>query len=793
MPARQLHLPADPIADLRDLLLGMAPDDLGAFCSALDPADLDLVEHVLSSASHRRWVPRPHQVPPPLDDPWEVWLLLAGRGAGKTDACAHEMNRHAEGPPCMPGLPGGHRMAIIAPTLGDASDACVHGPSGLQAHNPAIREQTRKGGTFVIWPSGAEAKLFGAYTKQDVERLRAGGNRAVARGTLVSTRRGPVPVEQVARGDLVATRTGWRPVNRCQSSGVLPTVAVLLDSGLILRCTPDHPIATPDGFTEAWHLTPGGNVWTWSEERQPTVSGGSDGTGCDGTNGRPATSPHPGAGYSTGPSTQPNTGRSRPAGTSTTSTATAATTLRATSLPWTPPPTTESTHGAPTGTLLVAAPPNVPGLSMTSPALTAAPGSRPGPLMPPAAPAAASVHHEHGSTACAACVATGSPPRPDTLAPPALDRVRAVWPIADGEVWDLEVDGHHEFVADGVLVGNCFVWVEELAAWRYLRACWNHMMFGLRLGDTPRVIASTTPKNRPQLRKIIAADTTVVSTATTDDNPHLAARVRQRLLDTYAGTRLGRQELLGEMLEDVEGALWSDELIEQHRLVGAEPPRMRRIVVAVDPSWGTTNDECGIVVAGKGWDNEAYVLADYSIRGGPRAWAERVAEAYHSFRADAVLAEGNFQGEQVKLAMRQVEHPQGKPPFRLVNASRGKALRAEPVVMLYEQGRVRHVGRLALLEHQMTSWVPTEPADAEAGHHDDDGEGPVVTSVGAGESETNDDEQLPSSFSPDRVDALVFALTDLMLGNEGPASVHRPGAAPAPRRLTRSPSVIRPR
>lgn len=516
MPARQLRLPADPIADLRDLLLGMAPDDLGAFCSALDPADLDLVEHVLSSASHRSWVPRPHQVPPPLDDPWEVWLLLAGRGAGKTDACAHEMNRHAEGPPCLPGLPGGHRMAIIAPTLGDASDACVHGPSGLQAHNPAVREQTRKGGTFVTWPSGAEAKLFGAYTKQDVERLRAGGNR-------------------------------------------------------------------------------------------------------------------------------------------------------------------------------------------------------------------------------------------------------------------------------------CFVWVEELAAWRYLRACWNHMMFGLRLGDTPRVIASTTPKNRPQLRKIIAADTTVVSTATTDDNPHLSARVRQRLLDTYAGTRLGRQELLGEMLEDVEGALWSDELIEQRRLVDEEPPRMRRIVVAVDPSWGTTNDECGIIVAGKGWDNLGYVLADYSIRGGPRAWAERVAEAFHSFRADAVLAEGNFQGEQVKLAMRQVEHPQGSPPFRLVNASRGKQLRAEPVVMLYEQGRVRHVGRLALLEHQMTTWVPTEPPDAEAGHHDDDGEGPVVTSVGAGESESNDDEQLPSAFSPDRVDALVFALTDLMLGSEGPASVVRPGAKPGPARPTRSPAVRRPR
>lgn len=498
--------------DLRDLLDAMSPDELGVFCSSLDPVDLDLVELVMANRRHARWVPRPHQIPP-TDPDWDVWLLLAGRGAGKTDACAHEMNEHAKGPPCFPGIPGGHRMGIIAPTLGDASDACVHGPSGLMAHNPAVVERTRKGGTFVTWPTGAEAKLFGAYTKQDVERLRAGGNR-------------------------------------------------------------------------------------------------------------------------------------------------------------------------------------------------------------------------------------------------------------------------------------CFVWVEELAAWRYLRACWNHMMFGLRLGSHPRVIASTTPKNRPQLRKIIAADTTRISRATTDDNPHLDARVRARLLDAYAGTRLGRQELLGELLEDVEGALWNDELLEEHRIQEPDqPPKMRRIVVGVDPSWGTTNDECGIVVAGKGWDDEAYVLADYSIRGGPSAWAERVAEAYWTYQADKVVAEGNFQGEQVRLAMGQVQHPQGKPPFALVYASRGKQLRAEPVVMIYEQGRVHHVGRLALLEHQMTTWVPTEPPEEDA----DDGE--VVTAAGATEGneehESNDDDQMPSSFSPDRVDALVFALTDLMLGNEGPATVSRPTGRPAGPRKARS-GVSRP-
>ena len=508
----------DPLDELRDLLATMPADDLEAFVLGLDADDLALVEQVMAGMRHHQWVPLPHQIPPDPHDPdWLVWLLLAGRGAGKTDACAHAMDEHAKGPPCIPGVPGGHRMAIIAPTKGDASDACVNGPSGLKAHNPGVVEITRKGGTFVVWPNGAEAKEFGAYTKQDVERLRAGGNR-------------------------------------------------------------------------------------------------------------------------------------------------------------------------------------------------------------------------------------------------------------------------------------CFVWVEELAAWRYLRACWNHMMFGLRLGPHPRVIASTTPKNRPHLRKIIGAATTRVTTATTDDNPHLAAQVRGRLLAVYANTRLGKQELLGQMLEDVEGALWNDGMIEPHRAEAA--PTCRRIVVAVDPSWGSTNDECGIVVAGRGWDDQCYVLADYSIRGGPSMWAERAAEAFYTYQADALLAEQNFQGEQVRLAMRQVQHPNGPPPYRLVNASRGKQLRAEPVVMLYEQGRVHHVGALPLLEHQMTTWVPNEPKDG-----DDEGEeaGELVTEAARaeGESENDDDEQLPSDFSPDRVDALVFAVTDLMLGNEGPASLHKPkggkGKAPTSPPRTATPTAATPR
>lgn len=492
MPARAPRpRQADPIADLADLLSAMDPDAFEDFARTCTPEDLDLIEQVMTGLTHREWTPMPHQVPPDPNDPtWYLWLLLGGRGTGKTDACADAMNQHVKGPACDLGVPGGHRMAIIAPTLGDASEACVNGPTGLRAHNPGIREVTRKGGTFVIWPNGSEAKLMGAYTKQDVERLRAGGNR-------------------------------------------------------------------------------------------------------------------------------------------------------------------------------------------------------------------------------------------------------------------------------------CFVWCEELAAWRYLRACYNHMVLGNRLGHHPRVVASTTPKNRPQLRKLIGEADTRISKARTSDNPHLERRTRDRYERLFSGTRLGRQELDGELLDDVEGALWTVDLIEKGRPQADDeiPSRFRRIVVGVDPSWGTTNDECGIVVAGRGWDDHAYVIGDYSIRGGPMAWANAAVTAYHTHAADALVVEQNFQGEQVRLAMLTVSHDQGRPPVKFVNASRGKHLRAEPIVLLYEQEKVHHLHPMPKLEDQMTRWVPN--ADTEA----DDGEdgGDITTTTHPEHEGDQDDNTAPSDFSPDRIDALVFAITDLMLtdGGEG--------------------------
>ena len=395
------------------------------------------------------WAPYRWQIQPDKISPGGVWLIMGGRGIGKTDGCAHATLTHVNGPACDERLPGGHRISIIAPTLGDGVEACVNGPSGLRAYDSEVRLVSRTGGTFVIFPNGTEAKIFGAYGPEDVERLRAGGNR-------------------------------------------------------------------------------------------------------------------------------------------------------------------------------------------------------------------------------------------------------------------------------------CFVWAEEIAAWKRLEECWKHMRFGLRIGPNPYIVGSTTPKPRPFFRKLLADAKTVVTHGTTAEAHHLAQEVRDQLYADYAGTRLGRQELSGEVLADIEGALWNWELIEANR----EPmPKtgFARIVVAIDPAGGSaeTNDETGIIVCGKDDRGHGYVLADRSGRYKPHDWARVALEAYYEFGADRIVAEVNFGADMVEATIRAVDT---FAAFTAVHASRAKRQRAEPISAMYEKGIIHHTQPFEALEEQMTTWVP-------------DG-----------------------GTSPDRMDALVWALTNLMQG-----------------------------
>lgn len=433
-----------PLGEVRDLLA--------------DASGAEVITISRALARELRWKPLPHQVPPAWDEDWDVWLLLGGRGAGKTDAAAAWVSEHVHGPPCDGRLPGGHRVAVIAPTLGDAVDACVKGPSGLLAHGDGDAVLVGgAGGTEVRWKNGAVCKLFGAYTPRDVDRLRAGGNR-------------------------------------------------------------------------------------------------------------------------------------------------------------------------------------------------------------------------------------------------------------------------------------CMVWAEEVAAWPELDDAYAHARLGLRIGPRPRMVCSTTPKPRALLRRLIGEAKVRVTRATTDDNPYLDRGVRDELYRMYEGTRLGRQELLAELLDAAEGALWQPEIIGH--CTGGDVGRLLKVVVGVDPSaWGPDDGgsdrvsegrgiETGIVVAGLGEDDRVYVLEDVSGRLAPDVWARRAVSAVEHWEAPRkwVAAETNMGNALVTAMLRGVND---RVRVVAVRASESKRARAEPVALLYEQGRVTHVGSHPVLEDQMCSWDPSQ------------------------------------KWSPDRVDALVWAITSL--------------------------------
>ena len=397
--------------------------------------------------------PLPHQQPP--DPPWDVWMLMGGRGSGKTEAGARYMARWMRQHP-------GERARIIAPTLDDAIESAVQGPSGILAMDPDVRwHPTAPGGARLLWPNGSEARVIGTPTPRDVERLRAGGNRG-------------------------------------------------------------------------------------------------------------------------------------------------------------------------------------------------------------------------------------------------LD------------------------------------WWEELAANPQAEAAWDQAALGLRLGATPHSIATTTPRARRLIRRLLDRDGTAVTAATTDDNPHLPDRFRQELERTYAGTRLWRQEVLGELLTDTPGALWTPTLLDQTRV--DDHPDLTEVVVAIDPSGGDQdgNDEQGIIVAGLGVDGHAYVLDDRSCRLAPHGWARRALQAFDDHEADRILWEANYGGDMVRSTLQRAAQDLGiDAPLRKVTVTRGKLLRAEPVAALYgdpqqpeaAQPQVHHLTSVDLrdLEDQMTGWTPE------------------------------------SGTSPDRLDALVMAISDLML------------------------------
>src|SRR3954452_17558967 len=255
-------------------------------------------------------------------------------------------------------------------------------------------------------------------------------------------------------------------------------------------------------------------------------------------------------------------------------------------------------------------------------------------------------------------------------------------------------------------------WADEITSWANAPDVWDMLQMALRIpgpqGHAPQGVVSTTPKNQPLLKQIMAAPSTVITRARTSDNAsNLDASTLAYLQQKYGGTRLGRQELDAELSQDIEGALWSRDLLDTCRIKRVDAPDMRRVVVAVDPPGASSKDsaECGIIVAGLGPDRHGYVLADLSGRMSPEKWARTVVNAFHGWRADRIVAEQNFGGAMVESTIKSVDP---LVAVKMVVASRGKQLRAEPIAALYEQHRIHHVGEFPSLEDQMTGWDPAE-------------------------------------------------------------------------------------
>ena len=279
-------------------------------------------------------------------------------------------------------------------------------------------------------------------------------------------------------------------------------------------------------------------------------------------------------------------------------------------------------------------------------------------------------------------------------------------------------------------------WVDEFAKFRQPDAVWDMLMLSLRLGTHPRVVLSTTPRPIPILRRILKDSRTVVTGGSTFENAaNLAPTFLQQILRQYEGTRLGRQELYAEMLEDTPGALWTLDRLERNRVRSDQVPELTRVVIAVDPSGSVdpeTGSECGIVAAGLGVDEHGYVLHDWSGHYTPGEWGALACRQFVGLKADRIVGERNYGGMMVAHTVKMAAKELGiTVAYKDVNASRGKRLRAEPIAALDEQGRIHMAGVFPDLEDQQTTWVP-------------------------------------GMRSPDRLDAMVWALTELML--------HQPGA-----------------
>lgn len=641
-------------------------------------------EQVLNEVS-TRWslIAHPGQIPP-RDRPWAVYLMRSGRGGGKTRAGSEWVLQRVRD--------GYRNIALIGQTAADVRDTMIElGESSImrcaRSKERPVYEPSKRRLTF---PNGAIAI---AYNGDQPDQLRGPQHdTCFVRGSMILSTAGQIPIQDVSVGDTVITRAGLQPIIRTLAR-TAEVGRVMFSNGTVLRGTADHPVLTEKGWVCMGELRAGEQCLSIGEKHRPDISQGmrADGrsTNTDMYGKEPTGASHPDI-ISTTEMGTPRITRlgilkrspQRPTGFAT---------LKR------PSP---CKRDAPT----VAAK-----LSGTERTLGNQYVDR------------ASINERNAIERSPRYAFNAARPLSPGKGLIAVS-VASIWePDGKDMVYNLTVANQPEYFVNGILVHNC--WIDELAKFRYPEACWDNLMFGLRQGPNPQVFVTTTPRPTKIIKQLVAApDTIDVVFSTYQNEKNLSPVFIQRIKERYEGTRLGRQELYGEILIDNPNALWTRDVIDEQRTTTT--PTLIKIVVGVDPAVTSkdTSDETGIVVAGIAANGHCYVLGDHSLQGTPNAWAVAAVKAYNEHKADRIIGEVNNGGDLVEVNIRTVGP---KVPYRAVHASRGKTARAEPISAMYEQGKVHHVGAFPQLEDQMCDWIP-------------------------------------GARSPDRVDALVWAITELI-------------------------------
>lgn len=646
------------------------------------------------------------------------------------------------------GRDSGHmRFALLGRTSADVRDVMLEGPSGLlNIYPPSLRDR-------MVWtpsrrrlemPNGAVGIAFSAEEPDQLRGPQFHIGWCLAEGTQVRTAGGELPIEAIEVGDRVWTRAGLRPVLASGMTGIKSVMVITLDDGTVLRPTREHHIYTQRGWVQAQNVVLSDTLYAWTNrllDLLPSTSGrASSGTEMQ----RMGTTETPvGVCCSTSPSGSRFTDEYQKATTSITSIMTEATTL--------PPTSLQSQRAIIESTTRVIE-------SRTSQLGQLRSNLR---------------QHEHVPTGCgptgshvpllvngAALFSAPSECGPDSAIQSVLqprDVVSVEHSSSLVRTYDLTVDGQSEYFANGILVHNS----DETASYKQIRAgsdnatAWENLRIAVRLGTLPQILATTTPKRVPLLKQILAEaqdhpEKILIRRGRTLDNVKLSSGYLDTLLGLYGGTQLGKQELDGEMLDDVVGAMTSVQIIDQYRVTGVPLGIPWIKIVGVDPSVAEKpHDECGIVVVYISntypvLRRHAFVVDDLSLRASPTVWGDIVVKAAHEHGA-IVVAETNQGAALVKQMVKQSAAAAGlqNPPIREVWASKSKAVRSEPVGGAYSRGRVHHVNVLPELEDVLTSWVPGE-----------------------------------SGYSPDRMDALVHACASglfpeaLIHGAPGTATLH---------------------